>query len=408
MIGFAKIAISGIVVFFVLLVPLQLFALGISPSELILDKLPSDFEYKATVTVSRGNPAVSVDADVTLTGPAAKYISLPEGTKIVLEKGIQQTSVPIIISTKSLAAGVYEGTVTVTEKPPSSTESKGGVSILTTGATSKITFTVVDEKVENYLVEKIAVGESEENNIIGFSFYLSNKGNVSARPTKIVLSFYDNITGELVYTEEVDASTLIPVGAFHDEWVNVKTGAHLPVGKYRVTADFYKGQDLIGSLTQPFQVFPAGTLAQKGTLLSLGTDKELYDSGETVKIDGSFKNVGEIGTVPELTVEIFKNDKRIEHLVANGSFVPMGVQTGFSLYYNPTESGLYRGQGYATYGPFKTDAIEFTFTVKSPILFVAIAIATLSALLALIAWLLVKKKKRHAASPQPSQPTTNP
>ncbi|MBI4250223.1 hypothetical protein HY622_01395 [Candidatus Uhrbacteria bacterium] len=399
---FALIATSCLVALFVFTVPSQLFALGISPSELILDKLPSDFEYKATVTISRGNPATSVDADITLTGPAAQYISLPKGTTVVLEKGVQQTPIPIVISTKSLATGVYEGTITATEKPPASEETQQGVTTLATGATAKIKFTVVDEKIETYAVEKIAIGETEENNIIGFSFYLSNKGNVSARPTKIILSYYDNITGELVYTEVIDASTLVPVSPFHDEWIQVKTNAKLPVGKYRITAEFYKGEELIGSLTQPFQVFPAGTLAQKGTLVSLGTDKETYDAGESVKIDGTFRNVGEIGVIPELTVEIFKDDKRIEHLVSSGTFVPVGVQTNFSLYYDPKEAGLYRGQGYTTYGPFKTDTIEFTFTIKSPMLFVAIGIAALTALLALIAW-LVAKRKRRSKPPQLQQ-----
>ncbi|MBI2484446.1 hypothetical protein HYV71_04660 [Candidatus Uhrbacteria bacterium] len=405
MIRFASIATSGLAaLFFALFAPLQLFALGISPSELILDKLPSDFEYNATITVSRGNPAVSVDADVVLTGPAVQYITLPKGTKIVLEKGVQQTSIPIVISTKSLAAGVYEGTITVTEKPSVSEEQEAGVSILATGATSKIKFTVVDEKIENYLIEKIAIGESEEGGVIGFSFYLSNKGNISARPTKIVLSFYDIITKEIVYTEEIAASTLTPIGPFHDEWVNVKTGASLPVGKYRITADFYKGEELIGSLTQPFQVFPPGTLAQKGVLLSLEPDKETYDSSESVKINGVFKNTGEIGVIPELTVEIFKDDKRIEQLVANGSFVPQGVQTGFSLFFQPKDGGSYRAQGYATYGPFKTDTIEFTFTVKSPFLIIAITIAVLSVLLAFIAWLIVKRKRKSQPFNQQASP----
>ncbi|MBI4273015.1 hypothetical protein HY621_04155 [Candidatus Uhrbacteria bacterium] len=381
---------------FSLLVPFNAHAIGLAPATLTVERLPKDFQYTGEVFISRGNPAQDTPVEISISGVAADYISLPRGMSLILPKGEKQVAIAVVISTKGLASGTYEAEIKVVEKPAEVNIQEGSSgSTLATGVLGAIRFEVVDEAIEDYKVGGLKVTGTEEQEIIGFSYQLSNKGNVSARPTKIDFTVVDDSDKRIVYTETISAVTLKPVSPLSDNWVEVMTGAHLGVGRYNATADFYKSEEKFATYTYPFQVFPRGTLAQKGELLSVASDKYAYDQGESVKFSGVFQNQGTIGLVPQFFVEIFLDGKRIETLTAEAGFLPPGRDAEVAQFFSTKKGGSYRALAYVSYGPFKSKEFEISFTVKDSFFLVLIAIGVLTFSLAFIFFIVYNKRRKR-------------
>lgn len=404
----------GIAIFLGVLagIPLPGLALGISPGSIVEESIPPNFQLARKFIIARGNPSEDEQAKITVSGPAAQYIELPAGGDVIeLPKGARAVDVPFVINTKSLAAETYRAELTATVTPKTSNDaSEGYGSRVISGATAIIRFTVVNDEIEKYTIETVYVQESEVETPIGFSFRLTNQGTVFGRPEKIELVFLENESGKEVYRETVDTTKIIAIAPLATERVDIITKATaLPPGNYRGEITFYNNDEIIkADKSVIFRVFPQGTLSQKGELVSLKTEKEGYEPGESVKITGSFKNSGDVGLVAQLNLEIFAGAKRIETLTSKEVFVPKLETVDFDLFYEQENGGEYTVKGAIAYGSKKSNVVETTFKIKQFPLFLVLGICIgLAILIGLAFWILKKKRgSKKVSADTPTQPST--
>lgn len=396
--------LRGLFFCFVLLllaIPLKTDAIGASPAVTKLENIPLKSKITREISVSRGNPSQDQEATITVTGGGAPYITLPNGSTLSLPKGQQQTRFPVLVDTTNSAAGTYSANVTISLNAPSEAKNTTGTgSSVLSGVSVKIEFSVTTDAREEYEINKVTIQETEEGQPVGFSYQLINTGGIDARPTSIALEVTNQETKEKVYAQTIAEDELVPVKGFSDGRVDVLTKASLPVGRYSASFIFSEGEKSIFTDTAIFQVFPRGTLAQKGDLASFTTDKPSYKKEEPTKLSGGFKNTGTVGIAAAMVVELFRGSTRIDLIKTDEIFVPIGQSTEFDSYYTPKEGGAYTARGYVTYGPFKTDVKEIHFTVNElNAILIAGVLAGVVVLLGLLFFILKKRRHNKSASP---------
>lgn len=357
----------------VLILPQKIRALGLSPSSIEVQGVLSGSTVTKEFYIVRGHPDQDEVGKVMFHGPIAQYVHLGKGLPLRLPKGERISAVTIRIQ-PNLPTGSYEVPFTIsTETAPALSSTKGSSQGLTTtgsgvqiGINGTLRFSVTNETIEQYVIQAIDMNESEEDLPWGFSYKFINTGNVDARPTKIELTITDIRDPTNIYVETIGAERLEFVPAFSDKVINVLTNAHFKIGAYAVEAKFYQSSGAIVYEQQrptTVQIWPRGTLAQKGDLEEFTTEKEHYEFGEPVKLSGRFRNIGEIALTGSWVVDIFRKNVRVEVLKNETGFIPKGAEVNFETFYQPTEAGPYRVVMYVRFGPFKTPERSVTFRV---------------------------------------------
>lgn len=369
--------------------------IGVTPSTIELKNVPSNIRLERFFYVARGNPSENQEAKITVSGDAAQYISLKNGDTSPLPKGESLTPVHFIVDTKDLPAGIYRAEISVLPRAQSKPGNDGSAgSGIVAGATAIVVFTITNDVIQDFEVLSAEIAPSEEELPFGFTFQLNNRGNVSARPTKILLTVVDENDNENIYTETVDESRLKLVQPFEITNIDVATNAKLVAGLYRGKLEFYNKESLIYTKENSFQVYPRGTLAQKGELVSFASDKNQYKPAESAKFSGELKNTGEIGITGELIIELFRNNERIDVLKAEPSYILPRQTTTFELFYKIEKGGTYRAKASVSYGPFKTDAKEVEFNVPELNILLIVGIICGILILAVGILLMLRKRKR--------------
>ena len=381
------------------ILPNSVLAIGISPALVEVGDIQPNTEVEQQVFISRGDASESESARVTITGSSAQYIHLV-ADQVELPAGEQKVAVPFVIKPGSLADGTYLATITVYPRPKEGFLEEGQTgSFITAGAQAEIQFTVTNEEIESYTIQEVAMKDSEENQVVGFSYLMVNTGNVDTRPVKIDFSATDETDSTNTYSETISGQELPLVPAFQEKRIDVATQASLSTGIYKTNLTFYNNNDDIVFTSDKLrlQIFPEGTLDLEGELLSFSSDKPEYQEGEVVKFIGSFKNTGTVGLKTSLVVEISIDDVRTEVLKTEPIFLPIGQTTELEATFRPTKAGQYTANAYATYGPNKTEAFEIQFVVKkTSLLAVLILLALITAVLASGLWWFYHRKKKRA------------
>ena len=392
--GFLWFLLGGIV-----LVPRQALALAISPSTVEVLNIPQNAAIAKNVFVGRRNPKNNERAKVTLEGPVAQYIELPKGEIMTLPQGEQSTAVPFIIKPGTLAAGTYEIKINIVTIPdPVSTGQSGTAgSRVVTGVQGTIRFSVTTDVIEDFEINTVNIQETEEGQVIGFSYQLVNRGNVDARPTKIEFTATDKNDPANSYAETILNNVLKPVKALTTERMDVVTHMQPKIGRYKTNFNFYNQEKMIFHYDQlAMQIFPRGTLAQKAELIEFRPDKTEYKSGESVKLSAALKNTGQIGISAALTTEIFQKDTRVELLKTEAPFVPMGETVLLENFFTPQKGGKYSAKAYASFGPYRSNELTAEFRVKQlNVILLVILLTVITAVLAGLLWWLHQRKKRR-------------
>ncbi len=381
--------------FVLLVLPQTVFAIGISPSLILVENISQNSAVRKQVFFSRGNPAFDEEVKITVGGPLASYIEKTDGDTIVLPKGQKITPYNFTIKTGTLGAGTYEASIAVAQLPPTlkPDEEVTGATILT-GAQAKIQFSVATSAVEKYEIKDVLTGETEEGQIIGFFFIMANQGNADARPSKIEFTATDTQDPDNVLSDVIAGDSIPPVKAFSEERVGIKTKVSLTQGTYALKFVFYNQESVIRTVERRMQIWPRGTLAQKGELVSFSADKTLYQQGETAKFLGSFKNTGQTDLDAALIIEVFKGQNRIELLRKENVFVPLYQTVNFEQFFRIPGPGSYEAAGYVSFGPYKSNEQKVQFQIKElNIALVAAAIGVVAIFLALGVWFIFLRKK---------------
>ncbi len=379
------------------MLPTAASAIGISPALTFLENIPQNAEIKREVFISRGNPAQTEQAKVTIGGPVASYIITPTGGIVIMTQGQHNTPVPLLIKTGTLPAGTYDATIDIVPVVEELAPGKGTGSRIIAGVQGRIQFSVTTKAVEQYTIRSGGFLGSEEGQSLRVSYQLVNEGNTDARPSAITITLVDEKDPTRQYTGRIEGTSLEFVGAFSERTVTVATELKPGVGIYRGAMTFYRADVPIFTKDQILvQVFPAGTLAQRGEIQNITTDKQAYAQGESVKVTVTFTNTGESAITGAAVVEIFQDTARVEVLKSEPVTVYSGKTQLFELFFKPERGGRYRAEAAVVFGPQKTQSAQVEFMVQQTSLFfvfLALGIVTFLAT-ALLLW-----RRKRARSP---------
>lgn len=385
--------------------------IGVSPAMIVLDDLRPGTKTARNINFSRETATQPARLVISIEGPVAQHFSAPK--ELTMDAHQQSVVLPITIDTGSLSTGSYEAVITGAETAPhpSGTKEGGGTmgatSTVVTAAQARVKFTVSNIVKEEFSIRQVILPESEEGQPLGFSYLLANTGNVDVRPTKIDLSLALRDDPEKpIYTETIAGDTLTPIAAQTEKEVFLLTKAALSVENYAATILIYQGERIVFELkNHPVQIFPAGTLAQKGALVSFAPDKEHYEKNELVVLNAVFKNEGDVGLTIALVADITKNNERVDLLKTDQTFVPPRRIADLSMTTRQEKSGDYHIKAFVNYGIHKSNEIETQFTIKGLNIIVVIgAIGGLVFLIALvgIAFSRLRRRKQPASSNEQS------
>lgn len=389
--------------FIFLLAPFMAQAVGISPVLIEAKGLLQNSSVSRKVYLTRSNPAEEERGIAKVLGPAAKYIRLPNNGEMVLPKGMYNTPYEFFIEPGTLGKGDYTAQIQVAPMAAKGAAAGSGSAILT-GAQADIHFSVTTEALESFEIGNPVVRETEEGQILDFTYQLNNKGNVDTRPSKIEVTIRDERDPKFAYAETIEGSKLKIVKALTADTDDIPTKATLAPGSYFMKLKFYGGDKMVfESRDMRFQVYPRGTLAQKGELSIFETDKQEYEPGEIVGFKSEFKNTGKIGMTASLNISLYQGDKRIEVLSSDPVFIGAGKSAKFDKTYRPELAGEYRAVGSVAYGANKTEEAEVAFKVKEKIQtsYVLAGLASALIFLVIIIILIARRKKKPTPTEKP-------
>lgn len=181
-------SVKGIIGVFALFAGVAFFApssasaIGISPALLTVEDIQPNTEVTKELNVSRGDASEAEIIRVTVVGASSQYIELVSD-EIDMPAGTSTEVIPFIIKPGSLAAGTYSVTMTVHPRLADNLfEGASAGSAITSGAQAQVQFIITNEEVESYTIQEVTMKESEENQVVGFSYLMVNTGNVDTHP----------------------------------------------------------------------------------------------------------------------------------------------------------------------------------------------------------------------------------
>ncbi len=366
---YKKTMFLGILIFSLsvfLSLPFPVLAIGISPAVTLVENIPQNAAIPQQIIISRGNPSQTQRAKIVIEGSVANYIEKTDGDSIELPQGKQMAPYTFTIKPGTLGEGTYEATITVYLAPSEKEPSQTSGAALVAGAQGKIRFSVTSSAVENYEIKNALMQETEEEQNVGFTYLLLNNGNVDSRPFKIELTFTDERDPTNIVQESLSGEAFPFVKAFSQGSASLQTKTTLKQGLYSAKFVFFNKQGgvIFTQERMRFQVWPRGSLAQKGELQSFTADKSIYQPGEQVKLSGVFKNTGEVGLSASLIVEIFYKQTRLDLLKKGPVFVPINTSAAMETFFRVQDRGPYTAKASVEFGPHKTNELEAPFKVS--------------------------------------------
>lgn len=385
-------------------IPRAVWGIGLTPSGIEVHGLLPGQQVERVFYVVRGHPASAEQGIVKFSGPLAGYVRLKNSTT-ELKEHETQTPVPFIINTGKLGAGTYLVPVKISAAPAPKSGNVGVGSGVVAGVQGTISFSVTNDAVESYVIQAVSLRENEKGAPFGFTYVFVNTGNVDSRPTRIELSYVDLQNSAITYSEVIPSELLPLIPAFSQQVVHILAKAQPDIGNYQGRLIFYgkDGQVVFQNDNLLYQIWPRGTLAQKGQLEAFQSDKRQYKPGETVKLSAQFRNIGQVSLQGKFVMELFHKNTRLDVVQRDAGFLPVGATAEFEEFFRPQKGGAYRAVAYVTYGPFKGPELVEHFRVGElrPILLLS-AIGAITVVLALIlGWRHWRKNKKAVASPRP-------
>ncbi|MEK7122458.1 MAG: hypothetical protein AAB855_01230, partial [Patescibacteria group bacterium] len=237
---------------------------------------------------------------------------------------------------------------------------------------------------------------TEEQQLLGVTVEIENTGNVAARPEKITMAVVNINDPSFKYEETIDAAVMSPVKPFSVEERTLITKAQLRTGLYKVDFAVYDDKNALIFERKDYslQIFPPGTLAQKGELVSFASDKKQYKQNEIVVFNGQFKNMGEVGIMAALNIDISQNGERKDLITTEEVFVPPGKTADFSSTARLEKSGTYAAKAIVPFGIYKSNEQEVSIVIEGlPMLLIGGVLVGLAIIGALVI-VLFKRRRR--------------
>jgi hypothetical protein len=223
---------------------------GISPSDVINDKLKPGAHYEKTIIVSRSDPDEelkgSVDVDVE---GAESWFTFNPGKEFLLPKGESRVPLTVIIDVPQDAPfNKFSGTIRI--KASSNNEEKSGVSVVK-GARVQVMLATTDIDVTNLVVRAVKIDDTNDYTKLPLVMNIENIGNMEASPTRATVAVED-LSGNPAGTFETSTFDKILPGQTKEITSYIKTT--LAKGEYYGTVNIYLDDNLLVSQKDYFRV----------------------------------------------------------------------------------------------------------------------------------------------------------
>jgi len=223
--------------------------LGISPSLWIEEHVLPGSSIEKTFTLSRAEPKEDLYFSVQIEGEIKDWIQIDKGLEFVMPKGKQQFPIKVKINIPENAEyREYQSEIRLISQPPKIKES-GGIGIALS-ALIQIRITVSEKEVLNYEVLQITIPKQTVNEVLNLNLKIWNKGNVPAKPTKVIIDFWDKYKQNKLASKEInitELSNIEAVAPFSEGEMNVSFPLQLQPEQYWANVRIYQGKTLLKS-----------------------------------------------------------------------------------------------------------------------------------------------------------------
>ena len=352
----------------------SVLAVGISPGKIEVSNILKNTTQSKTVNIQRDPDNLKGEAvySVVFKGDYAHYIS--GSATVVIPDGQQSTNYTFEISPQDAPVGDYQVFLdfippageTTTAKNDNNNQVKIGADILK-GMTLTVNVHVTGEELLDYEVSNLQARDTEVGQPIYAGIDVDNQGNVEWRPDQIDFSFVDATDENKIFKATLLADKISITKPGQKQTLNLEIDNILAIGQYYIQAQVYDQDKSVANLSSQniFSVFPAGTLAQRGELISLTTNKELYVPYEKIKLSANFKNTGEIAANSILITEIYKDNTLQDLQKGEETLVDKGENAELTQIFSLAEEGIYTFSAVVEYGSKITATKTITVQVKN-------------------------------------------
>ena len=334
--------------------------IGISPTTISVSELMRGDECEKTVTVFNPNSEEMYFA-IGAEGEAADWISItdsndvPLSVEVIPPQGKKTLKIHIEIPSDA-SNGIYHATIYASTQSEGKTTVSGMQAVFK--ATCLIEIEVTDVQRLSGTVDYITVRDSEVNVPVLTEVKFTNTGNVIAKPLITVDIKKGGQSIEQLTERDVEISPGIPEIIM----INWDTSEQRS-GEYSADVSVSLDGKMIEQKQISFELFPVRTLIQKGEFIDLESAGDCTP-GIILKIIGTFKNTGTMGTDAQLTGEVLKDGKLVGTIESKELQVPVYTSKQLTSYLDLTDVGDYVVRAHVIYSGKETDDKEITFQVS--------------------------------------------
>lgn len=331
-------------------------AIGVSPGVISFNKLVRGGYAEKALTVSTAG-GDDLTLKVEAGGAVKDWISFePTDAQVILPKKSAKSILVKINIPNTARNGQYEGEVIISTLVSQGSDTSGvsGARFMP-GLIVRIELTVTGEEVSGYDIKSVSVKDTEQNYPVEFNINVENTGNVVITP-KLHIAILNSERKEI--GKSIDYSEIAILPTTSKQFTIKMPTKGMDTGAYysKVTSDLGHEQTLF------FQILAPGTLALRGSLEQVLLNKIWVKPAETVKVEATFSNDGELFIdTAKLKGEIYVIDPTYGTKEMIGVFegdsmtVPLGEKVTLSAYFTPSKPGRYSIEGYVMYSGKRTD-----------------------------------------------------
>ncbi|MFH1632276.1 MAG: hypothetical protein ABIA47_04675 [bacterium] len=372
---------------------------GISPAGIMDSPVMQDGAREESVTLIRSQGIDEIGRYETyFWGEGAEYLT---GDDVVLiPAGRDRAEYSFDIDAEGAPIGTYEAYIDFIPK------STGDLALASnanevrnrSGVTLAVTFGVTISPIQAYEVKNGSVSPVEENIALRVSYVAVNNGNMEWRPDEITILVTDDF-GNTVFEANALEDSMYFVGPGAEYTQTLDFEHNMPAGEHNLQMEAIYNNEVIYRFLKRIEVFPAGTLEQKGELVEFYTDQSEYRYEDEIFVTARFENTGDTSYNATLITLLFQKNSALSIHSSESISVDPGKEVSFTTTLDPIGSGDFRVMGLVEYGENTTPPkkVEINVGTKTPPWWLAIFIGLLP-LLMLLYWAV--RRRTLKAEPQ--------
>ncbi len=356
--GNRSIILLAILVSFILSSSVALASVGVSPIEIDYKDLMRGGYAETYITVS--NPSTDEQVvTIGVEGQSAAWSRVEPNNFNVEGHGVKIVRL-IVEPPLDTPNGIYKSTIYINAVDVYTAQAVAqgmGVAV-TSGVGILQSVNVTGVQIRQYNVEGVNIPDTEECRDIQVIVNARNSGNVRLN-ADIGIDIYTE-SGEYMRSFNYTSAEMMPTKVYNFI-IRMQPGfgkfTCMPVGVYKAKVTASLDGSTIFTTEVPFDVLERGTLTISGVLQNMTLPSNVT-MGDTVKIEGTFKNTGQLPVLAKLKSEIYKDGKLSTAIEGDQLEVNIGETKTLTAYWRTGWIGDYNVKSTVFYESRNTDTKE--------------------------------------------------